>query len=68
MLLCIKLWSHCIKYRMGIIIFSMPTGLMLAFDKSKCKVEICNFDILFYNQNNSGAAILVCSNDKNFVY
>ena len=32
---------------MGITILTMPAGLMLTCETSKCKVEICNFDNLF---------------------
>ena len=31
-------------------ILAMPTGLMLTCETSNCKVEICNFDNLFFNQ------------------
>ena len=32
----------------------MPTGLMLTCETSECKVEICNFDNLLFNQNACG--------------
>ena len=44
---------------MGITILTMPTGLMLTCGTSKCKVEICNFDNLFFNQNNSEQTLLL---------
>ena len=44
---------------MGITILTMPTGLMLTCLASKCKVEICNFDNLFFNQNNSEQTLLL---------
>ena len=53
----------------------MPTSLKLICETSiKCKGEICNFDNLFFNQNDCGTpmrtsfAVLVCSKDKKFVY
>ena len=49
-----KLWNHHIEHLMDIIILTMPTGLMLTCETSKCKVEICNFDNLFFNQNDCG--------------
>ena len=35
---------------MGITILTMPTGLMLTCETSKCNVENCNFDNPFFNQ------------------
>ena len=46
------------------------TNLILTCETSKCKVEICNFDSLFFNQNDCGIpmrtnfALLVCSRLK----
>ena len=42
---------------MGITMLTLSTGLMLTCETSKCKVEICNFDNLFFNQNNSGVTM-----------
>ena len=39
---------------MDITILTKPTGLMLTCDTSKCKIEICNFVNLFFNQNDCG--------------
>ena len=39
---------------MDTIILTMPTGLMLTCNTSKCEVEICNFDNIFFNQNDCG--------------
>ena len=39
---------------MDITILSMPTGLMLTCETSKCQEEICNFDNIFFNQNDCG--------------
>ena len=36
---------------MDITILPMPTGLMLTRGTSNCEVEFCNFDNLFFNQN-----------------
>ena len=48
---------------MDITILTMPTGLMLTCETSKCQVEICNFDNIFFNQNDCGTPIskLCCS-------
>ena len=40
--------SYYIKYQM--VILTMPTGLMLTCETSKCNVENCNFDKPFFNQ------------------
>ena len=39
---------------MYITILTMPTGLMLTWETSKCQVEICNLDNMFFNQNDCG--------------
>ena len=39
---------------MDIAILSTLTGLTFTCETSKCKVEICNFDNLFFNQNDCG--------------
>ena len=46
-----KLANHYMKYLMDITILAMPTGLMLTCETSKTKVVVCNFDNLFFNQN-----------------
>ena len=35
----------------------MATGLMLNCETYKCKVEIVNFDNLFFNQNDCGTPV-----------
>ena len=59
---------------MYITILTMPTGLMLTWETSKCQVDICNFDNMFFNQKDCGTpmctkfAVLPCNKDQNFVY
>ena len=51
---------------MDIAILTLPTGLMLTCETSKC-YEICNFDNIFFNQKDCGTtkgtnfAVLVCN-------
>ena len=52
-----KRLNHYIKYLMDIIILTMPTGLILTCETSKCKVKICNFDNLVFNQNDCGTPV-----------
>ena len=42
---------------MDITNLTMPTGLMLTWETSKCKIEICNCAILFFNQNKCGILV-----------
>ena len=75
--MCIKPGSHYINYQMDNnyhIYYGYRPNVNC--ETYKCKVEICNFDNLFFNQNDCGTpvctnfAVLVCSRpkDQNCVY
>ena len=55
---------------MDIIILTMPSGLMLTCETPNYEEKICNFDNLFFNQNDCGTpmlthfAVFVCSKDQ----